>query len=359
MTQINPQAPIMVTGATGYLAGVIVKHLLEAGHTVHATVRNPDKAEGLKYLNAIAAGTPGQIKYFKADLMDAASFEAPMDGCELVIHTASPFTLNVKDPQTELIDPAVNGVRNVLNAANATETVKRVVMTSSCAAIYSTNAGIKSMPEGKLTEAEWNTRSSLTEEPYAYSKTLAEQEGWKIAGAQDRWDLVAINPSFILGPGINPQTTGESYAIMMQFGSGAMANGVPNFRIGMVDVREVAAAHIKAGFTPEANGRYILSAHDSGFPEMAAALRAHYGDQFKIADKRMPKFFVWLFGPMINSALTRKRVSESVDIDFHADHSKSVRELGIEYRPMAESVVELFQQLIDAGRLTPDKTAQG
>ena len=355
MTQINPQAPIMVTGATGYLAGVIVKQLLEAGHTVHATVRNPDKVEGLKYLNAIAAATPGQIRYFKADLMDAASFEAPMVGCELVIHTASPFTLNVKDPQTELVDPAVNGVRNVLNAANATPTVKRVVMTSSCAAIYSTNADIKHMPEGKLTEAEWNTSSSLTEEPYSYSKTLAEKEGWKIAGAQDRWDLIAINPSFILGPGINPQTTGESYAIMMQFGTGAMANGVPNFRIGMVDVREVAAAHIKAGFTPEASGRYILSAHDSGFPEMAAALRAHFGDQFKISDKQMPKFVVWLFGPMINSALTRKRVAESVGIDVHADHSRSVRELGIEYRPMADSVVELFQQLIDAGRLIPNK----
>ncbi|WP_417467869.1 NAD-dependent epimerase/dehydratase family protein [Maricaulis sp.] len=353
MTQINPQAPIMVTGATGYLAGVIVKQLLEAGHTVHATVRNPDKVEGLKYLNAIAAGTPGQIKYFKADLMDAASFEAPMAGCELVIHTASPFTLNVKDPQTELVDPAVNGVRNVLNAANATETVKRVVMTSSCAAIYGTNADIEHMPKKMLTEDEWNTSSSLTNEPYAYSKTLAEREGWKIAGEQDRWDLIAINPSFILGPGINPETTGESYAIMMQFGSGAMANGVPNFRIGMVDVREVASAHIKAGFTPEASGRYILSAHDSGFPEMAAALRAHYGDQFKISDKRMPKFVVWLLGPIINPALTRKRVNESVGIDFHADNSKSVRELGIEYRPMANSVVELFQQLIDAGRLIP------
>jgi dihydroflavonol-4-reductase len=357
MTQINPQAPIMVTGATGYLAGVIVKQLLEAGHTVHATVRNPDNVEGLKYLNAIAAGTPGQIRYFKADLMDAASFEAPMAGCELVIHTASPFFLNVKDPQTELIDPAVNGVRNVLNAANATATVKRVVMTSSCAAIYSTNAEIKSMPEGKLTESVWNTKSSLTEEPYSYSKTLAEREGWKIAGEQDRWDLIAINPSFILGPGINPQTTGESYAVMMQFGSGAMANGVPNFRIGMVDVREVATAHIKAGFTPEATGRYILSAHNSGFPEMAAALRAKFGDQFRISDKQMPKFVVWLFGPMINSALTRKRVAESVGIDFIADHSKSVRELGIEYRPMADSVVDLFQQLIDAGRLKPKASA--
>ncbi len=86
---------------------------------------------------------------------------------------------------------------------------------------------------------------------------------------------------------------------------------------------------------------------------MAAALRAHYGNQFKISDKGMAKFLVWLVGPMINPALTRKRVSESVGVDFHADHSKSVRELGIEYRPMAESVVELFQQLIDAGRLTP------
>ncbi|MDG2043084.1 MAG: NAD-dependent epimerase/dehydratase family protein [Maricaulis sp.] len=351
MTQINPMAPVMVTGATGYLAGHVVKQLLEAGHTVHAPVRSPDNADKLKYLNAIAAGTQGQIKYFKADLLDEGSYNEAMTGCELVIHTASPFFLKVKDPQKDLIEPAVNGTRNVLNAVNATDSVKRVVLTSSMAAIYTDNTEIAKKPGGVLTEEFWNETASLTHSPYAFSKKLAEQEAWKMMKAQDRWDLVTINPSFLLGPGISPETQGESYSVMTQFGDGQLATGVPDFRVGVVDVRDVAMAHVRAGFTPAAEGRHITSGYDSGFPEMAKMLRDEFGDKYGIPKSTAPKFLIWLFGPMINAALTRTVVSRNVGVDFKADNSKSVRELGMEYRPMETTLVEHFQDLVDSGRI--------
>ena len=353
MTQINSSAPVMVTGATGYLAGHVVKLLLEAGHTVHAPVRAPDKVDKLKHLNAIAAGTKGQIKYFKADLLDEGSYSEAMAGCELVIHTASPFFLKVKNPQKDLIEPAVNGTRNILNSANATASVKRVVLTSSMAAIYTDNTEIAKKPNGVLTEEFWNETASLTHAPYALSKTLAEKEAWKMVEAQDRWDLVTINPSFLLGPGISSDTGGESYSVMIQFGDGQLATGVPDFRIGIVDVRDVAMAHIKAGFTPAAKGRHITSAYDSGFPEVAKILRDAFGEKYKIPKATAPKFLIWLFGPMINAALTRKVVSRNVGHDFKADNSKSVRELGLEYRPLETTLVEHFQDLVDSGRIKP------
>ncbi|WP_339335970.1 NAD-dependent epimerase/dehydratase family protein [uncultured Maricaulis sp.] len=353
MTVINPDAPILVTGGTGYLAGVIISQLLDEGHTVHATVRDPSNTGKLQHLNARAEASPGQIRYFKADLRDTDAFAPAMAGCELVIHTASPFSSHVAAPQRDLVEPAVEGTRNVLAAAKATDSVRRVVLTSSCAAIYGDNSDIAGMPEGKLTEAVWNTSSSLGHGAYSLSKTLAEREAWTLAGEQSRWDLVTINPSLILGPGIDPQTRGESYSLMTQMGNGTMANGIPDFRIGVVDVREVAAAHIAAGFTPDAEGRHILSGHNTGFIEMCGLLRASFGTGYRIGKGRLPKALVWLVGPMINPGLTRKMVSRNVGIAFIADNTKSQVRLGVRYRPLAETVTDHFRQLIESGRIKP------
>lgn len=349
MKTIDTKKPVLVTGATGYVAGWLVKRLLEEGLTVHAAVRDPENKEKLKYLDALAKAAKGNIKYFKSDLLKEGSYAEAMEGCELVFHTASPFTMDVKDPQKELVEPAKLGTRNVLEQANKTASVKRVVLTSSCAAIYGDNADLKDTPNGVFTEDIWNSSSSLKHQPYSYSKTQAEQEAWRINKEQSQWDLVVINPSLVLGPAINPNAvTSESFNIVKQFGNGSMKAGAPNIGMGGVDVREVAEAHFKAGFTPEAKGRYIVSGHNSTFLEMAEKLLPKYGDQYPIPKKAMPKWLLWLVGPAINKAITRKYISRNVGLPFKADHSKSVKELGISYRPLEESMNDMFQQLIDA-----------
>ena len=143
MTQIGKGKPVLVTGATGYVAGWLVKRLLEQGMTVHAAVRDPSNTDKLRYLNALADRAPGPIEYFASDLLEQGSYAEAMQGCEVVFHTASPFTLAVSDPQKDLIEPAQLGTRNVLEQANQTETVQRVVVTSSCAAIYGDNADLE------------------------------------------------------------------------------------------------------------------------------------------------------------------------------------------------------------------------
>jgi len=170
MKQIYKTKPVLVTGATGYVAGWLIKKLLEEGITVHAAVRNPDNKEKLEHLENIVAQSKGTIKYFKSDLLEKGSYYKAMKGCELVFHTASPFIMEVNDPQVDLIDPAVLGTQNVLETANQTPSVKRVVVTSSCAAIYTDAIDSQNVPGGILTEENWNTTSSLEYQPYSYSK---------------------------------------------------------------------------------------------------------------------------------------------------------------------------------------------
>ncbi|WP_282153263.1 NAD-dependent epimerase/dehydratase family protein [Ruegeria atlantica] len=145
MFTIGTSKPVMVIGATGFVAGWIVKDLLEAGAIVHARVRNPDNTDKVEHLLDIARAAPAQLRLFKADLLTLASYAEAMEGCGVTFHTASPFTIYVKDPQNELIDPAVNGTRNVLGQANKTESV-------------------------------WNVSSSIDHNAYSYSKTLAEKK---------------------------------------------------------------------------------------------------------------------------------------------------------------------------------------
>ena len=358
MAKIDKSKPVLVTGATGYVAGWIVKRLLDEGLRVHAAVRDTSDPEKLKFLNELAQTSSGVIHYFKADLLQGGSYAEAMLGCELVFHTASPFTVKVNDPQKELVEPAVLGTRNVLEQANKTDSVKRVVLTSSVAAIYGDNVDVKKTATGKFTEVDWNTTSSLEHGAYSYSKVQAEREAWKIAREQDRWDLVVINPSLVIGPGINPNGTSESFKLIRNFGDGAMRFGVPDFGMGVVDVRDVAEAHMKAAFTPEAKGRHIISGYNTDFPEMAKPLIAKFGRAYPFPRMTSPKPIVWLVGPLLDKSLTRRMIRDNVGHPFIADNSKSIRELGMTYRPMEESLVEFFQQLVDSGAFEKKRTSR-
>ncbi len=347
--EIDKTKPVLVTGATGYVAGWLVKRLLEEGLTVHAAVRNPNDEKKLAHLNTLAAASPGKIVYFAADLLKDGSYSKAMQGCELVYHTASPFTSIVKDPQRDLIDPALLGTENVLKSAMETSSVKRVVVTSSCAAIYSDAIDCVNAPGGVLTEEIWNTNSSLRHQPYSYSKTLAERKAWDMAGSQKQWDLVTINPSLVMGPALNASNvTSESFTILKQIGDGTLKFGAPEMGIGIVDVRDVAEAHFKAGFTPKAKGRYITSAHNTNLFEISQTLVPKFGDKYPLPKSKAPKWLLMLVGPIINKNLSREFIRKNVGIPFKADNSKIKKELGMGFRPLQGTMEDSFQSLIDA-----------
>ncbi len=341
----------MITGANGYVAGWIVKRLLDEGLIVHAAVRNPDDEEKFKYLNKVAETAPGTIKYFESDLLEYGSYAEAMTGCQVLFHTASPCIMYTTDPQKDLIEPAQLGTRNVLEEANKTSTVKRVVLTSSVVAMYGDNVDLESYPNGICTEEFWNNSSSLTHQPYFYSKALAEKEAWKLHNNQSQWDLVTINSPLVIGPGINPYGTSESFNVIKQYGDGSMKLGMPRMGVGIVDVRDLAEAHFNAGFYPEAKGRYITSAYNTDLFSMSQMLLEKYGADYPIPRKALPKWLVWTVAPLVNKAFSRKVIARNINKPWKGDNSKSINELNMKYRPLKESMEDFFQQMIDSGQL--------
>ena len=343
--EIDKRSPVLITGATGYIAGWVVKNFLDNGYTVHAAVRDISNEKKKAHLDKIANKSSGEIKYFESDLLNNGSYKEAMQGCQIVIHTASPFFLNSKDAQRELIDPALNGTINVLTSVNETETVKRVVLTSSCAAIFGDAAEAQELPDKTFDETMWNTTSTPKISEYSFSKTVAEKEAWKICNDQNRWDLVTINPSFVIGPALNPRANFESKKFMLQMGNGDLKNGAPDLKMGMVDVRDVGLAHYNAATISKATGRYILSSESVDFLKIGEYLRKKYGDGYPFPSRRAPKFFIWLIAPFLG--LKRSFVSRNIGYAVFFNNTRSKQDLSINYIPVRKSVVDFFQQFID------------
>lgn len=347
---LNKNTPILVTGASGYIASWIVLQLLEQSYKVHAAVRNKSKVDKIDHLLKMQEKYGQNLKLYEADLLKDGSFAKAMEGCEVVIHTASPFQLNVKDVEKELVAPALEGTRNVLKQANQTPTVKRVVLTSSCAAIYGDAMDLQKTEKGVFTEAHWNSSSTMKHEPYSYSKTIAEQEAWKIQKQQNQWDLVVINPSFVMGPSLSKRKDGESVAFMIQMLSGGFKTGVPNLTFGYVDVRDVAAAHVLAATKPEAKGRHILSQGSYSMLEVANILRKEFGSRFQLPTMEVPKFLMYIVGPIM-AGMSWDYITKNIALPLIFDNSYSKENLGLTYRNIETTFKEHAEQLIEIGEV--------
>lgn len=339
---IDPTAPVLVTGGSGYIASWIVRYLLEDGYTVRATVRNPYKTQGLEHLHRLSEQHPGKLTLHQADLLDRGSFAEAMVGCEVVMHTASPFLVGkIHNAQEQLIRPALEGTHNVLSSVGQTDTVRRVVLTSSVAALYGDNIDMRG--KTAFDDADWNTTSTPAHQPYNYSKTVAEREARSMCAAQNRWSLVTIHPAVVLGPSLTDVSISGSITTMRHFVDGSMALGAPGLTFGVVDVRDVARTHIAAAFAPSATGRYIASAETLSLLEIGSILREKFGNRRSFPRRELSTFVVRLAGPL--TGMSRKVIDRNIGWPLAFDTSRARTELGIEFRPAAQSVIALFQQM--------------
>ena len=233
--------------------------------------------------------------------MERGSFDAAMAGCTEVIHTASPYFLDKpKDPHSQLIRPSLDGTCNVLNSVNKISSVRRVVLTSSVVALYNDACDITVSAEHTVQECDVNPNRDIHHNTYAYSKTIAEQTAWKLQSQQQRWDLITIHPGAIFGPSLSMRVDATSVSMMIQFLNGSFRTGVPRLWLGLVDVRDVANAHIRAALSPEASDRYIVVAESLRMLDIARCMRV---SEFGIADKLprrvVPKALMWLIAPFV------------------------------------------------------------
>lgn len=345
---VRSRRPVLVTGGNGYIASWLVRRLLERGFDVHATVRDTGDPFRTGHLRAVARRRSGKLSLFDADLLEAGGFDHAMAGCHIVFHTASPLIVrDVVDPEGDLVQPAVRGTRHVLEAANRTPSVRRVVLTSSIVAVYGDAADLEETGADRFDESHWNTTSSVHHQPYSYSKTLAERLAWEMADGQDRWDLVAVNPGLVLGPGLGRNTSAEGVLIMRDLGNGYYRFGAPELEYAIVDVRDVAEGHLRAGLIPEARGRHILVSETLSLIEIASILRSHFGDGYPFPRQTVSNVVALMIAPRrrIPQAVVRRNIGHPLRFD-----NRYARDaLGMTFRPAAASVVDHFRQLLDDG----------
>ena len=308
------------------------------------------KSTLIKIIAGLITDWDGEIKFFESDLLDEGSYSEAMEGCQIVVHTASPFLLETKDPQRDLIDPALKGTMNVLNSVNNTDTVTRVVITSSVAAIYGDAIDSLNVENRTLDETIWNTSSSLTNSEYSYSKTLAEKKAWEMCKEQDRWNLITINPSFVLGPALNPHSNFQSKKVMLQMGDGDLKYGAPDITLGMVDVRDVAELHVLAMTSEKAPGnRFIASANTLSMPEWTRILREAIPEYKKRLPKRTaPDLLIKFLGIFSKTA---GFIAEQLGRTKQLDNSKAKNLLGWEPRSGEEALIASAKSLIELNQV--------
>jgi len=335
---------ITVTGATGYIASWIVRDLLIDGHEVRITVRDKTRTDKFQHLLDLEKQNSGKLLVFEANLLQEGSYDEAVKGAEYVMHTASPFFLDDKtDPKANLLDPAVNGTRNVIQAVNRSKSVKRVVLTSSLAAIYGDNKEMSDNGIEALDESIWNTTSKLNYNAYSYSKTEAEKAAWAMAEDQSDWDLVTIHPGFVLGPSLTKRKDSTSIGTLIRILSGELKSGSPNLQFIFSDVRDISRGHLLGAFTKEAHGRYILANESGSLLRIAKIISDEYGKRFKVPEKTVPKWLVWLIAPTIG--LSRLFIKNNVGYPLSANNKRSINELGMSYTSLKDTVLDHVKQL--------------
>ncbi len=281
--EAQPTAPkaACVVGGTGFVAATLIKLLLEKGYAVNTTVRDPDNQKKTSHL--LALKDSGNLKIFRADLTDEQSFDAPVAGCDLVFHVATPVNFASEDPENDMIKPAIQGVVNVLKACAKAGTVKRVILTSSAAAvsINKLNGTGLVMDESHWTDAEFLSSAKPPTWGYPLSKTLAEKAAWKFA-EENNINLITVIPTLMAGPSLTadvPSSIGLAMSLIT--GNEFLINGLKGMQmlsgsISISHVEDVCRAHVFVAEKESASGRYICCAVNTSVPELAKFLNKRY-----------------------------------------------------------------------------------
>lgn len=332
---------ILVTGGSGFIAGVLIRQLLAQGWQVHTTVRDPKREPALRQSFGVEGSD--QLRCFAADLLADAGWAEAAAGCSHMAHLASPLPVGVPRDANDLITPARDGALRALRAARDAG-VRRVVMTSSVAAIsYGHGPG-----DHHFTEDDWTRLQTPGIPAYVQSKTVAERAArdW-VAREGSGLEFCTVNPSVVLGP-VASADYSASVVIVQSLLQGRIP-AMPRIGFGIVDVRDVAELHWRALTAPQsmADERFIACGGFLWLREIAAILRAELGEKAgKVPTLEMPDWVVRLLAKV--SPAVRAAASE-LGTARHQDSSHAREVLGWVPRPPREAIVTTARDLVALG----------
>ena len=342
---------VLVTGASGYVATHIIQQLLQQGRVrVRGTVRSLANEKKVKPLRDIVKDPKYPLRLIEADLQKPETWTEAARRCMLVYHVASPFPASVPRDPDELIKPAVEGTTGVLAACRDSGTVKRVVVTSSMAAISSGIAGDPDKsPDHVYSEKDWSNPVSC--QPYELSKYKAERAAWDFVENLEedkKFELVTCCPGVVMGPPLSPSSGDTSLRGCIMFLNNETP-AIPELYTAVIDVRDVAAAQIAAMEKPEAAGNRYLLVHNEtySFKIIADHLREEFGPQgYKVPSKTLPKAVAWFF-KFFSSDM--KMIYPALGHRLTWSNAKMKAELGIEPRPFKDTMVDMGYSVIEFG----------
>lgn len=342
---------VLVTGGSGFIGSHCILQLLAAGHEVKTTVRNLKREPEVRAMLKQGRADPGnRLSFFAADLERDAGWPQAVAGCEYVLHVASPFPTTVPRNEDELIVPAREGAIRVLRAARDAG-VRRVVLTSSFAAI-----GYGHKPQAEpFDETDWTDVNGEGVTAYVKSKTVAERAAWDFVKREGqtkdggRLGLSVVNPVGVFGPVLGPDYS-TSILIVHRLLDGAVP-GLPKLYFGAVDVRDVAALHLRAMTDPAANGERFLAVagHFLSMLEIARILKAHLGPAAKrVPTRQLPNFVIRL-AALRDPAV--KQIVPELGKKKNATAEKAKSMLGWSPRSREESIIATAESLLRLGLL--------
>ncbi|KAG2734039.1 hypothetical protein G9P44_003564 [Scheffersomyces stipitis] len=339
---IYPGSLILVTGSTGFIGAHCVKQLLQEGYKVRAALRSKSKADRL--MRSVERKYQLSLSFaFISDITDLKSMQKAVVGCDGILHLASPYTYAVTNFVDELLTPAVKGTTTVMEAAINEPKVKRVVITSSFAAVYDASKGMQ--PGVVLTERDfspllWDDGANTSDVAVAYraSKIVAERAAWDfIEEKHPNFDIAVLCPPMVYGPLMNTllldsiaSLNFSNQGIWKMCTSSSLDEVPPTKGPVWVDVRDLANAHIKALITPGAsNQRFMVSAGDFCNQEIADILR-----------EKLPK----KLADNIPIGEPGRRITGS---HFTTDSTKAIKVLGVHFGRFEDAVLDLALQLFE------------
>ncbi|KAK4267768.1 hypothetical protein QN277_024505 [Acacia crassicarpa] len=281
-SEAGKKGKICVTGGTGFIASWIIKRLLEDGYSVNTTIRSlPGRKRDVSYLTNLP-GASQKLRFFNADLSEPESFKDAIDGCSGVLHTATPFDLQENESEEVVTKRTIEGALGIIRACVNSNTVRRVVYTSSALAVVNNGKDDDVMDEGFWSDVNYLRRVKPFSWNYAVSKTLAEKAVLEF-GQENGLEVVSLIPSLVSGPFFCPNIPGSvRLSLALLFGEKDQYGRLR--RVHMVHVDDVARAHIFLLEHPNPKGRYNCSPFIVTIEEMAQLLSVKY-PEFQIPSK--------------------------------------------------------------------------